>query len=266
MIDVLILAVIPEETGGIACRRESGKALKIMNEVCLVVIPASERNLRPLYFSLNVNAVEHALKTSNSAEGFRSEAGLVVEELRKSAVAHPDGVEYCGDSRRVRVRAEPMRRESDGWVQFQRAHELPHQSILRGGEHGREAAVGLEQPVAHAAGSIAPSILKRKIAVHNLGRRHPEERKGPSRTKLNPEHALLLQRINDKRFRARARQHCLPECLKTIRALPVINADGIVAKIKDDACLTGRHQAFFAMRNWCALAIPETPYEMRKRS
>ena len=75
-------------------RRKSGKALKIMNEMRLVIIPAIDRNIRPVNERCAMNLSQHTLKSLHAAERLRREPHLVVKQFHKPAMAQTDPIQH----------------------------------------------------------------------------------------------------------------------------------------------------------------------------
>jgi len=211
-----------------------------------------------------MNGAQYALETSDPAKRFWPQSGLLVEELGESVMAQPYRVEDRGYSCGVWIRAETPGRKDDCRMQLKRADQLLKKGSMGNSEHLR-CAFRLEQLFAHSIGASAPDTLERKIAILGFRGRDSEEWKGTAGSELNPEDPFLLERVDDKRLRARSRQNRFPEGLKLVRIFPVINAYRLISKVEDDAGLSGRHQPLFGMGDRCALAIPETLHELRQR-
>jgi len=79
-----------ETTSQIGRRVQTRKRVKVMDEVRLIEIPTTARDVGPVYFGASLNLEQYFLKPANPAKQLWRQAGLSPEEVNKVFVAKPN--------------------------------------------------------------------------------------------------------------------------------------------------------------------------------
>jgi hypothetical protein len=111
-------------TGLILRWSESGKLFEIVNEMSLVVVPATQRHFNPINVRSAMDGFECSLKPADPTKGFRRQAYLLGKEFNESALTETHLSQHRTDAHSVRTAAEFPTRKSNRAVQFQRLHHL----------------------------------------------------------------------------------------------------------------------------------------------
>src|SRR5579875_902590 len=93
--------------------------------------------------------------------------------------------------------------------------------------------------------------------------RKTKERERASGLELDPDHAFFLTGIDHKAARTRARKYSGSIAAVSRQILCVVDADGLVREIENDARFASRQQPLFRMCLRRALPIPEASNEIR---
>src|ERR1700730_13514502 len=90
---------------------DSREALKIMNEVRLVEISASQRNFRPIQPPPGRNHAQHLLKPPYPAEQFRRYPDFLAKHFDESSRAQPNLIGHLGNLPRLRSLMKRIQRK-----------------------------------------------------------------------------------------------------------------------------------------------------------
>jgi len=97
-------------------RIEAGEGLKIVNEMCLVIITTGQSDIDPVDSPTFPDEAQHALEAADAAELFGRQPDFVTKNLYEPPLTDSDLPHHLSDLARMRNTLECAQPESDGGV------------------------------------------------------------------------------------------------------------------------------------------------------